>query len=119
MTTFDKGVVVMILTEKLDLLMKERGLNRSSLAAGAGIPYNTIVGLYSKGCANVKLPTLQRLCEYFSVPLDVLGNDGVKLYDSDAGIYALLEKYRALSPESRTAVDALVARLLALEGARR
>ena len=67
----------MTLTEKLDVLMDERGLNKSQLAAQSGVPYTTIVSLYEKGAENAKRSTLLSLARYFNVSLDYLADDSV------------------------------------------
>lgn len=64
-------------TEKLDKLMQERHLNKSTLAKESGIPYTTIDGFYKKGTENVKLSTLKKLCEFFGCSLDFLADDDV------------------------------------------
>ena len=51
------------LTEKLDLLMKEKNINKATLARGSGVPYTTIDGFYKNGfnpavCANYKTPKM-------------------------------------------------------------
>lgn len=51
----------MKLTEKLDMLMKERGITKADLARESGIPYTTITSLYDKGYENVKLSTLKKI----------------------------------------------------------
>ncbi|MEG1524012.1 MAG: S24 family peptidase [Clostridia bacterium] len=63
------------MTDKLDLLMQERGLNKSELAREAGIPYMTIVNFYAKGTENVKRSTLLKLSAYFEVTVDYLAID--------------------------------------------
>lgn len=65
------------LTDKLDLLMKERNINKSILARESGIPYTTIDGFYKKGSENAKLSTLKKLCAYFDCSLDFLADDDV------------------------------------------
>ncbi|MCO7128240.1 helix-turn-helix transcriptional regulator [Sporolactobacillus shoreicorticis] len=65
----------MTFTEKLDLLMKEKGITRAGLAKGSGVPYTTIVNFYEKGSENIKLSTLKKLSNYFNVSLDYLVND--------------------------------------------
>ena len=47
------------LTDKLDLLMKERNINKADLARESGVPYTTIDGFYKKGSENAKLSTLK------------------------------------------------------------
>ena len=63
------------LTDKLDLLMKERNINKADLARESGVPYTTIDGFYKKGSENAKLSTLKKLCTYFNCTLDYLTDD--------------------------------------------
>lgn len=65
----------MRLTDKLDELMSEKGLNKSSLSKESGVPYMTIVNFYENGTDNVKLSTLKKLADYFECGLDFLVND--------------------------------------------
>lgn len=65
------------LTYKLDLLMKEKNINKAELARESGIPYTTIDGFYKKGSENAKLSTLKRLCSYFECSLDYLTDNSV------------------------------------------
>jgi len=67
----------MTLLEKLDALKQATGDTNASLARKSGIPYTTIDGLYKKGYANMKLSTIQALCDYFGVSLDYLAKDEV------------------------------------------
>lgn len=60
---------------KLDWLMKRDGINKRVLAQRSGVPYTTIVGLYERGAENARLSTINRLCEFFSVPIDYLALD--------------------------------------------
>ncbi|KAA9003982.1 helix-turn-helix transcriptional regulator [Paenibacillus spiritus] len=62
----------MTVTDRLARLMNERGINRSELAKGAGIPYTTIVSLFEKGAENIKLSTMRKLAAYFGKTLDEL-----------------------------------------------
>ena len=57
-------------TEKLDVLMKERGLNKNTLSKACEIPYTTIDGWYKKGASDMKLSTLKKLTTYFDLSLD-------------------------------------------------
>ena len=66
------------LTDKLDLLMKERNINKAELARESGVPYTTIDGFYKKGSDNAKLSTLKKLCNYFNCSLDYLADDNVQ-----------------------------------------
>ena len=58
------------LTDKLDILMNERNMNKADLARESGVPYTTIDGFYKKGSDNAKLSTLKKLCKYFGCTLD-------------------------------------------------
>lgn len=91
----------MTLTEKLDLLMEERGLNKSQLSAQSSVPYTTIVSLYEKGAENVKRSTLLALSRYFNVSLDYLADDNVE--QRGTGIYASAGHFDVarLTPEGR------------------
>ena len=60
---------------KLDTLMCQRKLNKHTLAQQSGIPYTTIVGLFPRGKENARLSTVNRLCDFFGVPLDYLAVD--------------------------------------------
>jgi Predicted transcriptional regulators len=73
----------MSLTNKLVELMNERGINRSELAKGAGIPYTTIVALFEKGSENTKLSTLKKLTTYFGVSLDTLAGEPEEMSRTD------------------------------------
>ena len=60
----------MTFTEKLDALMKQNSLNKSSLSKACGIPYTTIDGWYKKGCSDLKVSSLKKLTSYFGLSLD-------------------------------------------------
>ena len=66
------------LTDKLNLLMKERKINKAELARESGVPYTTIDGFYKKGAENAKLSTLKKLCTYFDCSLDFLADDDIE-----------------------------------------
>lgn len=68
----------MLLTEKLNDLMKQKNINRGDLSRESGVPYTTIVNFYEKGTDNVKLSTLKKLADYFKCSLDYLADDEVK-----------------------------------------
>lgn len=58
--------------DMLDMLMNEKGINKSVLAKESGIPYTTIDGWYKKGNEDIRLSTLKKLCAYFNVSLDYI-----------------------------------------------
>ena len=64
--------MTMTMTEKLDILMSERGINKSQLSRLSGIPYMTIVNFYEKGTENIKRSTLIKLSRFFDVTVDYL-----------------------------------------------
>ena len=103
----------MTLTEKLNILMAERGMTRGTLAECTGIPYNTIVGFYTKGYRNMKLSNLKRIGAYFGVSLDMLCDDDRDLETPPAQPTA--DRYQALSRKGRALVDTLIEGLADLE----
>ena len=58
--------------EKVNLLMQEKKLNKHTLSEACGIPYTTIDGWFKKGYEGVKVSTLIKLADFFSVELDYL-----------------------------------------------
>lgn len=102
------------LTDKLDILMKEKKINKAELARESGIPYTTIDGFYKKGSENAKLSTLKKLCNYFNCSLDYLADDAI---DNDIPSHTtitpiemekLVNKYRDLDKSGQNAVDAIL-----------
>ncbi len=93
------------LTEKLDLLMIEKNINKAELARESGIPYTTIDGFYKKGSENAKLSTLKRLCAYLNCSLDYLADDSVSVepktiaahFDSDEFTEDELDEIKAFA----------------------
>ena len=103
-------------TDKLDELMAKRGMTRGRLAEETGIPYNTIVGFYTKGYSNIKLSNLRRIAQFFDVSLDTLTDDDRALdTEEKAHIGAVEKKYSALSEKGRNIVDGVIDGLLGLE----
>jgi len=102
--------------EKLDLLMKDANLNKSTLSQSSGIPYTTIDGWYKRGYAGAKLPTIQKLADFFNTTLDYLIRDEItdRFYGLNADFEVsqsereLIQKYRILDRHGRKAVDAIL-----------
>ena len=67
----------MNILDKLDLLMQERGLNKRTLSQSCGIPYTTIIGLYSKGYEGARMSTIRGLAHFFGVTTDYLITDEI------------------------------------------
>ena len=91
--------------DTLESLMKERKLNKNSLAKESGIPYTTIDGFYKKGCDNIKLSTLTRLASFFGVSLDYLVNGEITNISTHER--EVIFAYRK-NPAMREAVDKLL-----------
>ena len=103
----------MKMTHKLDLLMKERHLNKRQLSMQAHIPYTTISSFYDKGTENVKLSTLKTLASFFNVSLDYIADDSVtdryygKSINFKIGLNEMnhIKKYRNLDDHGKKMVD--------------
>lgn len=67
----------MTFPEKLDLLMKSKGLNKHSLSDVTGVGYTTIDAFYKKGYKNMKLSNFRAICDYFGVTMDSMARDEV------------------------------------------
>lgn len=63
--------------EKLNLLLESRSLNKHVLSQLSGIPYTTIDGWYKKGYEGAKLPTIQKLADFFGTTIDYLVRDEI------------------------------------------
>ena len=70
----------MNMLEKLDMLMREKGINKNQLAAQAEIPKTTVYGWYTKGYEEVRRSTLQKLASYFNVTMEYLTNDDITIF---------------------------------------
>lgn len=62
----------MTFLDRLDTLMREKGLSKSRLAQVSGVPYTTIDGFYKKGYENTKLSTIRKLAAALDVCIDDL-----------------------------------------------
>ncbi len=106
----------MTFTDKLNVLMEAKGVSRGRLASDTGIPYNTIVGFYTKGYKNARLSNVRRIAEYFGVSLDALCDDGRPLPSAeDAREDDLQKRYAALSDKGRRLVGSLIDGIAGLE----
>ena len=102
--------------EKLDFLISRKGINKNVLSIESGIPYTTIDGFYKKGYKNAKLPTIQKLADYFDTTLDYLIRDEVTdvNFGKAAGFqvdYLEMEhikKYRQIDAFGKEAVEAVL-----------
>jgi len=101
------------ITDKLDYLMRERGITRGGLAKSTGIPYTTVVGFYEKGSENIKLSNLQKLAAFFGVSLAYLVNDDLSA--DSLSTERFLKKYTSLSQKGRNIVDGVINGLLEMD----
>ena len=102
--------------EKLDLLMNERHLNKSTLSQASGIPYTTIDGWYKRGYAGAKLPTIQKLADFFHTTLDYLIRDEItdRYYGVERDFETthfekeFLSKYRLISEHGKKIIETVL-----------
>lgn len=89
--------------ENLSALMDAKKINRRQLSIGSGIPYSTIDTIFKKS-DDVRLSTLIKLADFFSVSLDFLVRGE---HSSNPHEVELLMSYRR-HPEMQPAVDRLL-----------
>lgn len=101
----------MTLLEKIDFLLKKRGINKKQLSAQADIPYTTIDSFYKKGYDNMKLSTFKKLCRFFDVDMTSMAFDELEIqpYDPERMHTTpkereLIIKYRQADEFDRTSV---------------
>lgn len=102
----------MTLLEKIDFLLKKRGINKKQLSAQADIPYTTIDSFYKKGYDNMKLSTFKKLCRFFDVDMTSMAFDELEIqpYDPErmhttSKERELIIKYRQADEFDRTTVE--------------
>lgn len=61
--------------DNLDKLMKQKKLNRRTLAKEIGIPASTINSWYNRGYENATLKVLSKVAAYFNISIEELVND--------------------------------------------
>ena len=93
--------------EKLDYLMLQNNLNKSTLSKNCGIPYTTIDGWYKKGYEGLKLTTLRKLSEYFNLSLDFWNDNSMSGLSLNKEEELLIINYRN-NPELHTAIKKLL-----------
>lgn len=102
--------------DKLNVLMKTKNLNKSTLSKLSGIPYTTIDGWYKKGYESMKLSTLRKLSVFFNTTLDFWANDSItdlnygqfndldikeKKYDLNETEKKLIDMFRAMNKQGQ------------------
>lgn len=93
----------MNILDKLDLLMHERGLNKRTLSQSCGIPYTTIIGLYSKGYEGARMSTVRGLAHFFGVSTDYLITD--EITDPHYGLSSPAAPVPAFSADEQQLID--------------
>ena len=100
--------------DKLDMLMEEKGINKSKLARESGIPYTTITSLYERGYKDIRLGTLKKLSSFFNCSIDYLAAesdqddrpaDMSRLHPSEID---LISRYRMAKRSRKTIVENLL-----------
>lgn len=91
--------------EKLNNLMEQSNLNKSTLSKACDIPYTTIDNWYKRGYEGLKLTTLRKLADYFGTSLDYWATEDKEL---SAETSEVLRKVRNMSDSEVKAVLAFV-----------
>lgn len=95
----------------LNKLLKENNLNKRQFAIKSGIPYTTIDGLYKKGHENIRLPTLQKIADFFDVSLDYLVFGEERNFNENNTVSLspeYIEKYRKLDNHSKELINMII-----------
>ncbi|WP_339194688.1 helix-turn-helix transcriptional regulator [Paenibacillus sp. FSL P4-0176] len=58
------------ISEKIEAVMKERGISRYKLSKDTGIPYTTVTQILNGRTKNPQIAALQKIADYFDVKLD-------------------------------------------------
>ena len=97
---------MMTFLERLDFLMRMKGVNKAQMASGCGLGKTTVYAWWDKGYEGITLPKLLKLCNYFGCTLDYLvcGDNSEQTVLSE-NENALLSAYR--SADERAQGDAL------------
>ncbi len=61
-----------MIENRVAAVMKDRGVNVSQLATGAGISYHAAHGLYTGASKRVDLPVLARVCRFLEASVGEL-----------------------------------------------
>lgn len=92
----------MTLPEKIQSLMLQNNIkNKKKLAEQSGIPYTTIISLFSKSYKNVTMPTVEKLSKFFGVSLDYICDEAIT--DPNYGLTA--REAPALAPDEHQLVE--------------
>lgn len=92
----------MTFLERLEFLMRMKGVNKAQLAAGCGLGKTTVYAWWDKGYEGITLPKLVKLSDYFGCTLDYLvcGDNAESAILSDPE-KTFLSAYRAADDRAR------------------
>lgn len=96
--------------EKLNYLMEQNHLNKSTLSKACNIPYTTIDGWYKKGYEGLKLTTLRKLAKFFGTSLDYWASE-----DNEPSIPLAATTFKELKPEYQEYVLKQINQLLEIQ----
>lgn len=65
-----KGCLMVSIPERIESVMKERGISRYKLSKETGIPYTTVTQILNGRTKNPQIAALQKIADYFNKPLD-------------------------------------------------
>lgn len=102
----------MTLLEKLDILLKNNGLNKRQFSIQSTIPYSTIDNWYKVGYEKMQLATFRTLCDFFGVTMDSMAYDDMEIvYKKDLAPMefspeekGMIHSYRYLDEEGQKRV---------------
>ena len=97
--------------ERIEQLMRQKGINKAQLAEGAGLSKTTVYSWWAQGYEGITLPKLKAIANYFGCTLDwlVCGDEATShTYTLSEEEETLLLSYRAANDQAReTALDTL------------
>lgn len=96
--------------EKLNYLMEQNHLNKSTLSKACNIPYTTIDGWYKKGYKGLKLTTLRKLAKFFGTSLDYWASE-----DNESAVPLVATTFKELKPEYQEYVLKQIDQLLEIQ----
>lgn len=96
--------------DKLNYLMEQNHLNKSTLSKACNIPYTTIDGWYKKGYEGLKLTTLRKLAKFFGTSLDYWASE-----DNEPSIPWAATTFKELKPEYQEYVLKQISQLLEIQ----
>jgi transcriptional regulator with XRE-family HTH domain len=94
--------------EKLDALLKVKGMKPGTLATLTGIPKSTIYGIIKRNNEKVKLSTIETIAEVLEVPIEYFSDRGAKEEESKNQpdpeadeLEEMVQMFERLTPEQK------------------